>query len=93
LLPTYDEFLLGYASFDAARKVGADPGQTLQFYATIVYGGLVMGSWRRTFQKGSVVIELAPFAPLDDRAAEAISAAARRYGAFLGKPVVIAQAS
>ena len=55
--------------------------------ATIVIGGRVVGSWKRSFKKGTVVVELAPFAPLTSADAEAVNAAQRRYGEFLGLPV------
>lgn len=88
LLPTYDEYVIGYAGFGASRGGGMDLGGNLAFDATIVYEGRIIGSWRRTFSKGAVVIELAPFSPLTDAQAAAVRAAGERFGAFLGMPVV-----
>jgi len=90
LLPTYDEFLVGFAAFDKSRTGGQKASENLRFDSTIVIGGQVVGRWRRTFKKGAVVIELAPFAPLTAAAGEAVTAAAQRYGEFLGMPVVMA---
>ena len=84
LLPTFDEFLVGFRSFDESRRGGG----VLVFESTIVIGGKVMGSWKRTFKKGGVVIELAPFSPLNDDEGEAVNAAAQRYGEFMAMPVV-----
>jgi hypothetical protein len=84
LLPTYDEFLVGFASFDKSRTGGREASM---FSSTIVIGGQVVGSWRRTFKKGAVIIELAPFAPLAAAENEAVAAAAQRYGEFVGMPV------
>jgi hypothetical protein len=89
LLPTYDEFLIGFASFDDSRTGGQSINGQLVFDSTIVIGGQVVGSWRRTFKKGALVIELAPFAALTAAEYEAVTTAAERYGAFLGMPVVL----
>jgi hypothetical protein len=89
LLPTYDEYLIGYSSFDKSRGGGQDLGGKLVFDSTIVIGGQVMGSWRRTFKKGGVIIELAPFAPLTDDQWELVEEAAQRYGQFVGLKVTI----
>ena len=87
LLPTYDEFLVGYQGFGAALTGGRGNGERTAFSATIVIGGKVVGNWRRTITKGAAVIELAPFAPLSASEREAIFAAAARFGAFLGMSV------
>jgi hypothetical protein len=87
LLPTYDEFVVGFAGFDKARRGGREAGAQVAFEAPLVIDGLVVGSWRRTIKQGTVVIDVAPFAPLTAAEREAVSAAARRYGAFWGMPV------
>ncbi|HEY1390712.1 MAG TPA: winged helix DNA-binding domain-containing protein [Ktedonobacterales bacterium] len=87
LLPTYDEFLVGYNGFGAALTGGHGNGERTTFSATIVIGGRVVGNWRRTITKGAAVIELAPFAPLAASEREAVFAATSRFGAFLGMPV------
>jgi hypothetical protein len=84
LLPTYDEFLVGYEGFGAALTGGRGNGEFAPFNATIVIGGQVIGNWRRTIARGAAVIECVPFAPLSDDEREAIFAAAQRYGAFFG---------
>jgi hypothetical protein len=87
LLPTYDEFLVGYQGFGAALTGGRGNGERTAFSATIVIGGRVVGNWRRTIARGAAVVELAPFAPLAASEREAVFAAAGRLGAFLGMPV------
>jgi len=89
LLPIYDEFLIGFSVLDRSRALSRYPNESRLFDSTIVVGGQVAGSWRRLFTKEAVVIELAPFAPLAAAEAEAVAAAARRYGAFFGMPVVL----
>lgn len=87
LLPTYDEFLIGYASFAVARMLGLDAGKKRLFDSTIVIDGRIVGSWRRSFKKGTVLIELAPFVPLTAAEGEAVLAATQRYGEFVGVTV------
>jgi hypothetical protein len=89
LLPTYDEFLVGYAGFDQTRRAGQERSTNGIYDPSLIYSGQVIGSWRRTLKKNSVVIELLPFAPTND-ASQAILAAAERFGKFLGLKVEIA---
>jgi hypothetical protein len=56
-------------------------------YPTIIINGRIAGTWKRTFQKGSVVIATSPFIPLTATEKDAVAAAAQRYGEFLGMPV------
>jgi len=93
LLPGFDEYMLGYmdrrASLDALHTKKIQPGGNGVFSPTIVIDGKVTGTWKRTFKKGMVVIELAPFRPLTPAEINAFSSAAHRYGEFLGMPVVL----
>jgi hypothetical protein len=88
LLPTFDEFLVGYAGFDVARRAGRPAREGGTFDSTLVVGGRVVGSWKRTFQKGAVALEVTPFAPLTADEHEAVRAAARQYGEFAGVPAL-----
>jgi len=88
LLPAYDEFLVGFASFDQSRKAG-EPGKNLLFNSTILSGSQVIGSWKRTLARDAVAIELSPFSPLSASEAGVVANAARRYGDFLGKTVAM----
>ena len=96
LLPGFDEYLLGYrdrsAVLDPAHAQRICPGGNGMFSPTLVIDGVVAGAWRRTFKGGAVVIETTPFRPLTAAENEALSAAADRYGDFLGLPVVLLQA-
>ncbi len=87
LLPTYDEFLIGYASFDKSRKGGNVENENFKFNSTIVINGEVMGTWKRTFKNKTVVIEIAPFKSLNASEKKAVRLAAQRYGEFLDMPV------
>lgn len=84
LLPTYDEYVIGYANFNRSRTGGQELERTMVYDSTIVHGGRFIGTWRRTFQKNSVTIQLAPFRPFTPDQAEAVESAAVRYGQFTG---------
>mgnify|MGYP000060359540 CR=1 FL=1 len=91
LLPGFDEFMLGYtdrhASLDALHTKKIQPGGNGIFSPTIVIDGKVTGTWKRTFKRGALVIELDPFRPLTAVEHDAFRSAAQRYGEFLGLPV------
>ena len=101
LLPGFDEYLLGYsdrsAVLDPAYAQRICPGGNGVFNPTIVIAsgvpeaidGKVTGTWKRTFKKGAVVIEVAPFRPLTPAENHAVSTAAEQYGEFLSMPVVL----
>ncbi len=94
LLPGFDEYLLGYtnrsAVLDPIYHPIAHPGKNGVFAATIVLDGRVVGVWKRTFKKKSVLITAQPFTTFTPEQEQAIAAAAQRYGEFLGLPVVLA---
>ena len=51
---------------------------------TIVVDGKVVGTWSRTFDKGTLIVKPNLFVPLASTHRDALAAAARRYGRFLG---------
>lgn len=92
LLPFLDEYTVAYQD----RSALVDPGYVEAVQASnpfgvlgpvIVIGGLVVGAWKRTLKKDRVIIETAPVTPLSVTEEKAISAAAQRFGAFVGLPV------
>lgn len=93
LLPNYDEYVVGYGE----RGAVLDPRHTkkislwnsIVLSPTIVINSRVVGTWKRSLNKNSVVIESKPFTPLTKAENRAIADAANRYGAFLGLPVVL----
>jgi hypothetical protein len=91
LLPPFDEYTVAYkdrsAVLDPAQG-GVISGNGI-FYPVIVLDGHVVGTWKRTFKRDSVVITLSPFAPLKKKERQAIALAAERYGSFLGLPTVL----
>jgi hypothetical protein len=95
LLPSFDEYLLGYRDRRAALHIdhatGVSPGGNGIFNPIVVIGGQVRGTWKRTIGKGAVEVSATPFGRFTQRERRAIARQARRYGAFLGLPVVPAE--
>lgn len=83
LLPTYDEFLVGYADFDKSRTSEVGDRARLTFNAIFLVNGQAAGTWKRTLKKSVVEITLAPFAPLPSEAEAQLITAAWRYADFL----------
>ncbi len=88
LLPGFDEYLLGYkdrsAVLDPQYADLTHPGNNGMFSPTVVIGGRVAGTWKRTFVKGMVVITPQPFTAFSKDQEQAIAAVAERYGRFVG---------
>ena len=64
-------------------------GSNVMLGPIIVVDGYVVGGWKRTLKKGSVVIEASPFTELGEAARRGLAATAARYGEFFGVPVVL----
>jgi hypothetical protein len=91
LLPNFDEYIVGYtdrsAVFDASHTKKLDPRGNVLFNHTIVMDGRVVGTWKRTMKKGTVILTPSLFTPLNEAETRALAAAAKRYDAFLDMPV------
>jgi Winged helix DNA-binding domain len=87
LLPAFDEFIISYTDRGAAlpfenfNKAVSNNGI---FRPIVVVNGQVTGIWKRTIQKGKVVVETEFFQPPEKTTLRLIEEAARRYGNFLG---------
>ncbi|MEW6732756.1 MAG: winged helix DNA-binding domain-containing protein [Acidobacteriota bacterium] len=91
LLPPYDEYTVAYKD----RSAVLDPFYAKQagngiFSPVIIIDGQVVGTWKRTFKKGSVVVTPSPFTSLKRTEKQALVLAANHYGSFLKMPVVLA---
>ena len=90
LLPNFDEYTVGYtdrsAIFDALHTNKLDPRGGL-LTNTMVLDGQVVGTWKRTFKRHTVVIEANPFVALSNTETRLFAASANRYGEFLHMPV------
>jgi hypothetical protein len=90
-LPGFDEYLLGYRDrslmVDAAHLPAIVPGGNGVFQATVVRGGRVVATWKRTLTKKAVVVTVQPlvtFRATDRKNAEA---ALEPYATFLEVPL------
>jgi hypothetical protein len=94
LLPSYDEYTVGYrdrsAIFDPSHIDKLSAFRESILTQVIVINGEVSGTWKRTLKKKEVVMELAPFTAPGNAQNQAVIAAAKRYGQFLQLPVVLA---
>ena len=88
LLPAFDEYVIAYKD----RSDIIDPHHLAQAIAgngiIIAFDGRIAGTWKRTFAKGSVVVTPRSFNALTEEEEQALVAAVRRYGEFLGLSVV-----
>ncbi|MDP4221863.1 MAG: winged helix DNA-binding domain-containing protein [Bacteroidota bacterium] len=88
LLPAYDEFVISYRDRTASlippfhKKAVSDNGI---FYPTIVINGKVIGTWKRTAKKDSVVITINLFDSVKQDMKPEIIKASSGYVNFLGK--------
>jgi len=97
LLPNFDEYLVGYKDRSAAVKEHYNDQFTelgsVVSYNTVVIEGHVVGTWKRTLKKNTVIVETNLFRPLTAVEDDAINSAAQRYGDFLGLTVQTTQVS
>ena len=87
LLPPFDEYLVSYKD----RTAVLDPAYADRLSAllspTILFAGRVIGTWKRTLKKDSVVVAAKAFTAFTDVQRDAVEDAAQRYGEFLGLPI------
>jgi hypothetical protein len=79
LLPGFDEFVLGYADRTAALPAEFSPrvcpGGNGMFLGTVVDGGRIVGTWRRTGSSPRQAIEATPFSTFSQRVRAALPGA------------------
>jgi hypothetical protein len=93
LLPNFDEYTVGYSD----RSAVIDESDLPKFDArgsvlnnVIVRDGRVVGTWKRTLKKDTVIVTPNLFAPLNEAETRAFVESANCYGAFLGLSVHVA---
>ncbi|MGC5021806.1 winged helix DNA-binding domain-containing protein [Micromonospora sp. DT47] len=91
VLPGFDEYLLGFKDrtlmLDPAHKQAIIPGGNGVFQATLVRGGRVVGTWKRTVGRTRATVTLHPLVPLDAAVRARFEAALDGYARFLGLPL------
>lgn len=93
LLPAFDEYLVAYKD----RADMLDPEHVRHHNAgggllapTVVLDGRVVGTWRRALARDAVEVVATLFAPVTKTQQAAIEGAAKRYAAFLERPLALA---
>jgi hypothetical protein len=92
-LAAFDEHLLGYrvrdCVLDPEHAALVDPGRNGVFRWTVVAGGRVVGTWKRTRRTHHVVAEVTPFVPLPRKVRTRVPEAIEAWGRFAGVEVKV----
>ncbi|MBI3150705.1 MAG: AlkZ family DNA glycosylase [Chloroflexi bacterium] len=91
LLPNYDEYFIGFkdrsAFAEVIRREKLEENNPAFIAHVIVLNGQVVGGWKRTLKKDSVLVELSLITKLSKTEYQAVVEAANRFGKFLGLSV------
>ena len=94
LLPNYDEYFIGFedrsAIGEVARRSNLPENSPALIAHIIILDGQIVGGWRRTLKKNSVVVEINLITNWTKTEKRAVIDAANRYGKFLDLPVELA---
>jgi Winged helix DNA-binding domain len=90
ILPPYDEYIMGYKNREAifVNRNKMNPAPALLYDNTILIEGQVAGSWRRTTEKNSLILEYHLFNPSKKQLA-ALNRVVRKFSKFMGLPVTL----
>lgn len=92
-LPGFDEYLLGFKDRSLMvadeHKQAIIPGNNGMFLATIVRGGRVVGTWRRTARGQRVVVDVQPLVRLGAADRKRVEVALARYGRFVDRALEV----
>jgi hypothetical protein len=93
VLPGFDEYLLGYKDrawmLDPEQERAIIPGRNGVFQPTVVSGGRVVGTWRRSRTSQRTRVTVQPLVPLDDAQRERVVDAFGQYAHYLVEPVEV----
>ncbi len=89
LLPSFDEYLVGYKDRSAVLKKMHSQNEDIEniMYPTIAIDGQIVGTWKRRFHKNEVIVELKSSIALETAESNVLDDAAHRFGEFLEMPV------
>jgi DNA glycosylase AlkZ-like len=93
VLPGFDEYLLGFKDRSlmvaAAHLPAIVPGGNGVFQATVVRGGRVIGTWKRTLTATKVTVTVRPLVRLNAAERSRIEDALKPYAHFVARPLHI----
>jgi hypothetical protein len=73
----------------AEHKQAIIPGGNGVFQSTIVRGGRVIGTWRRSTARGRTVVSVQPLVPLGAAGRARVEDALTPYAHFTGQPLQV----
>lgn len=85
LLPIYDEFIMGYKDRNAIMTLKNTA--SFRYDCMIVFGGQVIGTWKRTFSKNAIDMVFDFFKPLNKLQSRAFDEAVNRFSQFMNLKV------
>ncbi|HLO58921.1 MAG TPA: winged helix DNA-binding domain-containing protein [Bacteroidales bacterium] len=91
LLPTYDEYIMGYKNRDAIFSLENSPKvrPDLKFISMIIYMGQVIGTWKRVLKIKEVDLRYSFFKQLNTKKLIALKKAIIRFEEFYGMRVAV----
>ncbi len=91
-LPNYDEYIVGYtdraAVFDDSHIPHLDARHNPVFQHTIVRGGQIVGTWKRTAEEESLGLQIKLFSPSTKADIRNLGLATKRMAKFFGLKIV-----
>jgi hypothetical protein len=92
-LPGFDEYLLGYKDRSMMatpeQLAAVIPGGNGVFQSTLVRGGRVMATWKRTIRRNGVTVTVQPLAKFTSRDRHNAEAALQPFADYLGLPLTV----
>jgi len=92
-LPGFDEYLLGYKDrsmmADPAQLAAIIPGGNGVFQSTIVRGGRVVATWKRTLGRKAVTVTVQPLTTFSAKDHRRAAEALEPFAAYLGLPLTV----
>lgn len=85
LLPSYDEYVVGYS--ESRDVAGLRPGGGGRLEHLVLLDGQVVGAWRRTVTPRAMTIETKLVRELDEAERRALDETVERFGRFVALPV------
>lgn len=91
LLPSFDEYLIGYK--DRSAALDPDDGYKMdrEFRRPLLYNGQVIGTWTRFADSNAASVSLQASGSFNEPQIAAIDDAIERYSAFLEMPVELSK--
>jgi hypothetical protein len=92
-LPGFDEYLLGFKDrsmmADSAQLAAIIPGGNGMFQSTLVRGGRVMATWKRTIGRKGVTVVVQPLIEFTSQDRHNAEVALQPYADYLGLPLTV----